>query len=221
MDVSTVKELTVAVPAILLAVTVHEYSHGYMADRLGDPTPRLAGRLTLNPIAHIDILGALAFILFKIGWAKPVPVNFNNLRNPERDMIWVAFAGPLSNIVIGAAMGVGIRISFGVSAGDLPIWAKFGLLFFIYGFIINIALAVLNLIPIPPLDGSRIIGGIMGWGYDYRMARAEMIGVVVLFLLLSLNLLGKLIWPVVGIFSSLITGHTIGELFIAFSILLR
>lgn len=221
MDFSIVKELTVAVPAILLAVTVHEYSHGYVADRLGDPTPRFAGRLTLNPIAHLDILGALAFVFFKIGWAKPVPVNFNNLRNPERDMMLVAFAGPFSNIILGAAMGIGVRAFFAFSPEDLHIWGKFVILFLIYGFIVNTSLAVLNLIPIPPLDGSRILGGIMKWGYNYKMARAEMIGIIVLFLLLTMNVLGKIIWPVVGLFSSVVTGHSERDLLLAFTILMR
>ena len=129
---------------IIIALTIHEFSHAYVADRLGDPTPRSYGRLTLNPLAHLDPLGTLMLFIARFGWGKPVPVDSYNLKNPKRDEILISLAGPLSNIILAFVLGLVNRF--------FP-----NLLFIIFPIIsINLSLAVFNLLPIPPLDGSKI-----------------------------------------------------------------
>ncbi|MCS7245629.1 MAG: site-2 protease family protein [candidate division WOR-3 bacterium] len=143
-------EILYYLPAILIGITFHEYAHALAADKLGDYTPRLEGRLTLNPIKHIDIIGFIALLIFHFGWAKPVPVNIYNLRNPPRDMIIIAFAGPLSNIIIAFISFVLLKF---LSDSEV---LKFLLSSTIT---INIFLFAFNLIPLPPLDGWRILSG--------------------------------------------------------------
>lgn len=142
-------------PALLIAVSVHELAHALVADRLGDPTPRRAGRITLNPLPHIDPIGAIAFVLAGFGWARPVPVNAANFRRPMRDMALVAGAGPLANFIIafaGLFALVALRRSLGVGAGEGT--ARVLLLIFQF----NLALGIFNLIPLPPLDGGHFLG---------------------------------------------------------------
>jgi len=148
--------LVLKIPALLVAVTVHELAHALVADRLGDPTARRLGRITLNPLPHIDPLGALAFVLAGFGWAKPVPVNAHNLRHPRRDMAWVAVAGPLSNFVAAFVALVAVRL-LGQVGGAFPFVAEpiGGVLFWVYVF--NLALGIFNLIPLPPLDGGHFL----------------------------------------------------------------
>lgn len=133
---------------VLIAITFHEFAHAYVAYRLGDPTAKLMGRLTLNPIKHIDLLGLLAFVLFKFGWAKPVPVNPSNFKHPARDSALVALAGPVSNLIIAF---ISYALYKYMPLNDVM------LEFFKWNVWINIILAVFNLIPLPPLDGWRII----------------------------------------------------------------
>lgn len=148
-------ELIPKLPALLAAVTVHELAHALVADRLGDPTARRLGRITLNPLPHLDPLGALAFLLAGFGWAKPVPVNAQNLRHPVRDMAWVAVAGPLSNFAAAFVALLALRV-LGKVGGGFPFVAEpLGIvLFWVYLF--NLALGIFNLIPLPPLDGSHL-----------------------------------------------------------------
>jgi Zn-dependent protease len=149
------QRLVVQIPALLLAVTIHELSHAIVADRLGDPTARLQGRITLNPLPHIDPLGALAFIIAGFGWAKPVPVNAYNLRNPRGDMARVALAGPASNFLV-AFLGL---LAFRIVAQyvETPFIAEplLGVLRYVYLF--NLGLGIFNLIPLPPLDGGHFL----------------------------------------------------------------
>ncbi len=162
--------LLIKIPALLLAVTVHELAHGLVADRLGDPTARLQGRLTLNPIPHIDPLGALAFIIAGFGWAKPVPVNAYNLRHPKRDMAMIAAAGPVSNFVLAFAGLLAFRLL-------LPIEAMPSLLVPIkqmirFVFLFNVGLGVFNLIPLPPLDGGHFLPYFLpraSWGMIHKL----------------------------------------------------
>jgi Zn-dependent protease len=145
-------DLVLKIPALLIAVTIHEVAHALVADRLGDPTPRALGRITLNPLPHLDLFGALAFVIAGFGWAKPVPVNAANLRHPRRDMVLVAAAGPLSNFVVafaGLVLFVLARRSgaVGEPAGQALLWI----------FQFNLALGIFNLIPLPPLDGGHFL----------------------------------------------------------------
>jgi Zn-dependent protease len=151
--------LMLRIPAILLALTIHEYAHGYIAWRLGDPTARNAGRLTLNPIAHLDLFGTIMLMFGPFGWAKPVPVNGNYFANPKRDSIWVSLAGPASNIVLAIIIGYTYRILVALAPALLANQSV--VIFFQLCILINIGIAFFNLIPIPPLDGSHILLGLL------------------------------------------------------------
>jgi len=152
------QSLVLEIPAILLAVTLHEVGHAFVADRLGDPTARSLGRLTLNPFPHIDPLGALAFFVAGFGWAKPVPVNAAKLRNPRRDMVWVAVAGPLSNFVVAfvglLALRAAGKLGY-VATGTIETQPLAAVLYYIFAF--NLGIGIFNLIPLPPLDGGHFL----------------------------------------------------------------
>ncbi|MGH7392404.1 MAG: site-2 protease family protein [Candidatus Rokuibacteriota bacterium] len=174
--------LVLKIPALLVAVTVHEVAHAWVADRRGDSTARLQGRLTLNPLPHIDPLGALAFVLVGFGWAKPVPVNAANLRDPVRDMLLVAVAGPLSNFVtafVGLVAFVLVR-----QAGLPAILAEpvAGILLWVFQF--NLALGIFNLIPLPPLDGGHFLRYFLPPGAGGLLHGLERIGPLLLIVLL-------------------------------------
>ncbi|MBE6651592.1 MAG: site-2 protease family protein [Ruminococcaceae bacterium] len=149
-----------ALPGILFALSIHEFSHAYVANKLGDPTAKLMGRLTMNPIKHIDPLGIIAMFLVRFGWAKPVQVNSRYLKKPRRDMAFIAIAGPVSNL-ISAIVGFilfWLAVLFIHRATFLSLEIKEGIIYILENFVyLNIALAIFNLIPIPPLDGSRIL----------------------------------------------------------------
>lgn len=158
---------------IFLTMPVHEFAHGLAAVKLGDDTPRWQGRISLNPFAHIDYMGALCILLFGFGWAKPVQVNARNFRNPKRDMAITAFAGPLSNIIvafIALLLFNTMQIVF-LKTGIQIFWYLCSFLYFIAQ--INISLAVFNLIPIPPLDGSRLLSALLPYRYYYALMRYE------------------------------------------------
>ncbi|HPC46144.1 MAG TPA: site-2 protease family protein [Candidatus Latescibacteria bacterium] len=175
--------LLVVLPVGIMAVTIHEVSHGYVAWKLGDPTAHYAGRLTLNPIAHIDPIGALMLVLVGFGWAKPVPVNPGYFRKPRRDMMWVGLAGPVSNILFAIVFALVLKavIAFAPNYSE----ALFPLLRF--GIVINVVLAAFNMIPIPPLDGSRVLANFLPFNASRRFDELERYGLipvaVVLFLL--------------------------------------
>jgi len=176
------QRLVLQIPALLVAVTVHELAHGLVADRLGDPTARRLGRITLNPLPHIDPIGALAFVLAGFGWAKPVPVNAANLRHPIRDMMWVAAAGPLSNFVV-ALLGL-LALRLVAPYAQAPFFAEpvFGMLRYIYLF--NLGLGIFNLIPLPPLDGGHFLPYFLPRGSWTLLHRLEQYGPFILILLL-------------------------------------
>jgi Zn-dependent protease len=147
------------IPAILIALTIHECAHALIALRLGDPTARDAGRISLNPLTHLDLLGTLMLFLGPFGWAKPVPVNINNLKNRQRDDIFVSLAGPFSNILLAVFFGYSMRLIEHFAPGIFSIS-------YLYDFItlcifLNIGLAFFNLLPVPPLDGSHVIGALL------------------------------------------------------------
>ena len=158
---------------VFLTLPIHEFAHGYAAVKLGDNTPRYQGRLTLNPFAHIDYIGALCIMLFGFGWAKPVQVNSYNFKNPKKDMAIVAFAGPLSNLIVAliSLFCLNIVNLFLVNTGiKLLYYVGY---FFLFLSQINITLAVFNLIPIPPLDGSRLLSAFLPDKQYYNLMRYE------------------------------------------------
>ena len=158
--------LLLSLPIVLLALSVHETAHGYMAYRLGDPTARNLGRLTLNPLKHLDPMGFLCMVLFRFGWAKPVPVNPRNFRHYKRDMILVALAGPLSNFLMAVVAVAIFRVSLFFVTDYNALFALYLILIDVIASV-NISLMVFNLLPIPPLDGSRLWSSLLPgkWAY--------------------------------------------------------
>ncbi len=152
---NNLNQIPIILPAILLALSFHEMAHAWAANRLGDPTARMQGRLSMNPLVHLDPMGTLAIIFFSIGWAKPVPVDTRYLHNPRRDMFWIACAGPLSNLAQGRGTVLGSMHAFRSGLAMSLTESLLAMLWF--GFFINIVLAWFNLLPLPPLDGSKIV----------------------------------------------------------------
>ena len=194
---------TLAVDAIplLLALTLHEAAHGYVARMFGDRTAEMLGRITLNPLKHIDMVGTvivpaitLAIGGFVFGWAKPVPVNTSALRNPKRDMIWVAAEGPLSNFIMAIGWAILLKVS---DSSALDAIAQAGISW-------NVGLMVLNLLPILPLDGGRIVAGLLPGPLSYKYSRLEPYGLYIVLGLSIAQLLGPILFPLYKIvFSAL------------------
>lgn len=197
-------------PAILVALTIHEFAHGYIAYRLGDPTAKLSGRLSLNPLAHLDLLGTSMLFIAGVGWAKPVPVNPQYFRQPKRDLLWVSLAGPASNLLLALLFGLGLRLF-----SDDAIYQMSMLVAMIwYGMSINIVLAVFNLLPIPPLDGSKILFGLIPERYESRLLPLMKFGPTILIAVILFGFITKksifsiVIKPFVQFFSRLFAGIT-------------
>jgi Zn-dependent protease len=189
MDNFFLKLSIMLVPA-LMAITCHEVSHGFVADKLGDNTARRMGRLTLNPIKHLDILGTLMVFIIGIGWAKPVPVNFSNLRNPKRDMIWVAAAGPITNFSIAILSAMLMRgilfVAAGISGVVPAMFIEPIVLMLAFSVYINLLLAIFNLIPVPPLDGGRVAVGLLPYRQAMLYSRIEPFGMMIILALIFL-----------------------------------
>lgn len=203
-QLSLLQRISVWALPVIFAITVHEVAHGWVAKRRGDPTAMMLGRLTLNPLKHIDPVGTLlvpALMLmvspFIFGWAKPVPVTWQNLKNPKRDMALVALAGPLANLVMALLWGLVIKL--GVLLGnELGTVAQFMVFMGIAGVTINIVLMVLNMLPIPPLDGGRVLSGLLPGPWSWQFNRLESVGFILLIVLLVSGVLGKILGPVVN-----------------------
>jgi Zn-dependent protease len=217
MDLSLERIALAAVP-VILAITLHEASHGYVAKLFGDRTAEMLGRVTLNPLKHIDPVGTLLVPgvlllisrivgggVFLFGWAKPVPVNFNNLRNPKRDMFWVAAAGPASNFVMATGWA-----ALWVATQSGGAWANDGVAYMAqWGIQINLVLMALNLLPIPPLDGGRIAVSLLPGRASYGLSRLEPYGLFIILALLATGYLNVLMQPLLNVAQYLI-GAIIG-----------
>ena len=186
-----------AIPVMLLALTIHEWAHAYSAYRLGDPTAQRLGRMTLNPLAHLDLFGTVALVLIGFGWAKPVPVDPRNLRNPRQDMMKVAAAGPISNLLQAAVFGIVLRFIDVAGPGSTP---DFLVRMVTYGIFINCALAVFNLIPVPPLDGSKILYGVIPGMTNEQVWKLERYGPMVLMGIIFIGFLTgfSILWTIMA-----------------------
>lgn len=210
-------KLSVMLVPGMLAIVCHEVSHGYVAWRYGDPTAKMMGRLTLNPLKHIDIIGTLMLFTIGIGWAKPVPVVAENLRNPKRDMIRVAAAGPITNIIlaiISALLLRGLEV-FGnpVSGTPLAIMIKPVILMLAYSIQINLLLAFFNMIPVPPLDGGRVLVGFLPYRQAQALSRVEPYGFLIILAMVfvlprffGIDILNLFIYPLVAFGTNFLSG---------------
>jgi Zn-dependent protease len=207
---SLIQTLAIYAIPVLFAITLHEAAHGYVARHFGDATAYKAGRVSLNPLRHIDPIGTILvplsiLIVSKLagggamlfGWAKPVPVNFSRLRNPKRDMLWVAAAGPLMNLVMALGWAALLKLvavspenAYTLPMGEMAL----------VGIEINAVLMLLNLLPIPPLDGGRIAVSLLPHDLAWKFARLEPYGMPILLVLVFTGILGHILWPLVMIF---------------------
>jgi Zn-dependent protease len=203
-------QLLLLAPPILLALTFHEFSHAFVANRYGDDTAKRSGRLTLNPLAHLDPLGTIMIFLVHFGWAKPVPVNPYNLRNPKKDMLWISAAGPLSNMLLALISGLLLRL-FSAAGIMMDPHSMMGILkiMILLSLQINLALAIFNVLPIAPLDGSKILSGILPARFAKQIYLLErygpfvLMGLILFGMITKVSILGQMIWPFVEFFSSL------------------
>ncbi len=208
MELNIVQQVAVYALPVVFAITLHEAAHGYVAKHFGDTTAYMLGRVSLNPLRHIDPIGTVLIPLITLylggilfGWAKPVPVNFNQLRNPKKDMLWVALAGPGANLAmaLGWAMVMKLSNMMPDSAFSLPM-ALMGMA----GININVVLMVLNLLPLLPLDGGRIAVSLLPNRLAYRYSLLEPYGMILLVVLLFSGVLGAIMWPLINITKTLI-----------------
>jgi Zn-dependent protease len=202
------REFILTVPAFLMALTIHEYAHGWIALKKGDATALEEGRLSLSPLAHIDPIGTIIFpVLLALsglpvfGWAKPVPINFNRLYNPKKDLLWVGLAGPAANIIFAFCIAMVLRL--------VPILKviTLGRLIF-YLVIINLLFGIFNLVPVPPLDGSRILTSLLPLRQAVAYTRLERYGFLIMFILLWTGIIGRIVFPIVNIMTYLLLGYS-------------
>jgi len=202
-QLNIVQIIAIAILPILFAIVVHEVSHGWVAKKFGDNTAYMLGRLTLNPFKHIDPVGTilvpllmLVFFKFAFGWAKPVPVDWRNLNNPRRDMVFVAAAGPFSNLLMAIAWGLIIHLAALLPNSLLVI--KEPLIYMgAIGIFANVILMVFNLVPLPPLDGGRVAVGLLPPRLSYMLSQLEPYGLIIIVLLLASGFFGGFLMPII------------------------
>lgn len=189
----------ILIPVILFSLSFHEFSHGWVAFKFGDTTAHRHGRLTLNPLAHLDVFGTLALYFMGFGWAKPVPVDVGQLKNPKRDSTLVALAGPGSNFLLALICGISFTVVFQLFRGGTEV-PRIILDVLQVGLFINLALGVFNFLPVPPLDGSRILEGFIPFEHRHIVVKMEQFGPMVLFGLIMLGWLTNfnIIWMIMG-----------------------
>lgn len=204
LEFSLIQKIIIWAIPVLFAITLHEVAHGWVALRLGDRTAQMMGRLTLNPIKHVDPIGTLlvpGILLllggFIFGWAKPVPVSYQNLRKPKTDMAWVALAGPMANLVMATIWALVAKIGLslvqsGVGLGEAMMFMG------IAGVLINAMLMMLNLLPLPPLDGGRVLVSMLPGPMGWQVSRLEPYGFFILLGLLYFGILGMILWPLIS-----------------------
>lgn len=201
MELTIIQKIAIWAIPVLFAITLHEVAHGWVASKFGDQTARLAGRLTINPIKHIDLMGTviiplvmLVFGGFIFGWAKPVPVDARNMRNPRYNMVFVALAGPVSNLLMAILWAGVAKIGLNVNA-----WLGVPLIYMGQaGMMINIVLGVLNCLPIPPLDGGRALANLLPGQWGWKLQRMESYGFLIVVILLLSGVLSYIIEPVIS-----------------------
>jgi len=209
-EFSLVQKIIIWALPVILAITVHEVAHGWAALQLGDRTAQMMGRLTLNPIKHVDPIGTLVVpgVMLMIsgmmfGWAKPVPITYQNLRSPKRDMAWVALAGPVANLTMAAMWAMIIKLGLlliqsGVSIGPPMVYMA------VAGVLINTMMMIFNLLPLPPLDGGRVLVSFLPGPLAWKVERIEPYGIFILVGLLYLGLGQYVLWPLINSFFNLL-----------------
>ena len=180
MPILDVSRLIFLIPAILIALTVHEFAHARVAELMGDPTARVAGRVSLNPTKHLDVTGSLLFLLVGFGWGKPVPINGRYFRNPRQGMLLVSLAGPGSNVITAIVLSLAVRMLVAISSASVVTGYVVNVM--VYAVFINVILAIFNLLPIPPLDGSKIFASLMPDAWLPTYLSFERYGTLALFL---------------------------------------
>ena len=208
MEMIIQKVIIYAAP-ILFGLTVHEYAHGLMADRLGDPTPRTMGRLTLNPFYHLDPIGTLVFFITQaFGWARPISINPDNLTSPRRDLMWIALAGPLANLLLALFCALLYHLINSLAGANMESGGAWLIVPFqqmvVAGVVVNLSLGLINLIPIPPLDGGRILAGILPQRPAGYLEKIDSYGAILLLILVLSDSLSFFLFPLLSALTGLL-----------------